>query len=171
MSLKPLPTDYKIRLFSPLPSWSSHVSSSTRYVKEYQTWTAMYLDPFYHFHCIPVFRHTALIDHSCRDGPQRPMQVDHALRSYHFKWINARHPITLRSSATTNSSESVKFYYAQIHGPSITNACGQEDVHYQCKIRMINTNKFRILKATYQSQGRIRFEGFVSMVTLSNPIP
>ena len=50
------------------------------------------------------------------------------------------------SSATTNSNESVKFYHAQRHGPSTTNACRQGDLRYHCKMHMINTNKFSIAK-------------------------
>jgi hypothetical protein len=55
-------------------------------------------------------------------------------------------PSRFGSSATTNSSESVKYYHAQRHGPSSTNAFGQGDIHYQCKMHTINTNKFRIAK-------------------------
>jgi hypothetical protein len=96
MPLKSVPTVYNMRLFSPLLSWSSRVSSSTLLVKERQTWTAVNLDPFYHFYlypCIQTYsfnsqylsRRSSTTNASGSCAPQLP-----------FKWITARHTITLR---------------------------------------------------------------------------
>lgn len=96
MPLKPVPTDYNILLFYPLPSWSSHVSSFNLLVKERQTWTVVNFHPFDHFYlypCIQTYsfnsqylsRPSSTTNASGSCAPQLP-----------FKWSNARHTITLR---------------------------------------------------------------------------